>query len=174
MPASIIHIIYYTNFGQNMLIGASDEKICMCGWPFSVETSRILSRLTANRPITVSDVNSSPILSEATRQLDAYFGGSLRQFDLPLLLNGTDFQTTVWENLIKIPYGQTISYSELAERCGNPKAVRAVANSCRANPIVIIVPCHRVIGANGSLTGYAGGLELKKHLIEFEKSSEIS
>jgi len=106
--------------------------------------------------------------TEVIRQLRAYFGGKLKEFDVPLALEGTQFQLSVWRSLQTIPYGQTISYGQLAQRIGNPRAVRAVglANGC--NPIPIIIPCHRVIGSNGSLTGFGGGLANKKKLLELE------
>jgi O-6-methylguanine DNA methyltransferase len=101
-------------------------------------------------------------------QLDAYFHGDLTAFDVPMNLHGTDFQCSVWKQLSAIPYGETISYGELARRVGNPKASRAVGLANGRNPISIIVPCHRVIGANGSLTGYGGGLERKTWLLQHE------
>lgn len=102
-------------------------------------------------------------------QLDAYFKGKLTTFDIELNIQGTDFQKKVWQQLVKIPYGETISYGELAKRIGNPKASRAVGMANGKNPISIIVPCHRVIGKNGSLTGFGGGLEAKKTLLDLEK-----
>ncbi len=106
---------------------------------------------------------------EARRQFDAWFAGTLRQFDLPLAPRGTPFQLRVWEALTSIPYGETISYAELARRIGQPTASRAVGLANGANPLSIIVPCHRVIGANGSLTGYGGGLEAKRFLLDHER-----
>jgi methylated-DNA-[protein]-cysteine S-methyltransferase len=105
---------------------------------------------------------------EVAAQLDAYFAGELSSFDLELNLLGTPFQQGVWSQLCEIPYGETISYGELAQRVANPKASRAVGLANGRNPIAIIVPCHRVIGANGSLTGYGGGLERKTWLLEHE------
>jgi methylated-DNA-[protein]-cysteine S-methyltransferase len=107
---------------------------------------------------------------EVTRQLQEYFAGALREFEIPLFMEGTDFQRRVWKNLQKIPYGETISYGELANRIGNPKAVRAVGAANGQNPLPIIVPCHRVIGSNGSLTGFGGGLEKKRKLLDLESS----
>ena len=101
-------------------------------------------------------------------QLHAYFNGELTAFDVPMNFSGTDFQCSVWRQLSFIPYGETISYGELARRVGNPNASRAVGLANGRNPISIIVPCHRVIGANGSLTGYSGGLERKSWLLEHE------
>ena len=102
-------------------------------------------------------------------QLDEYFAGQRKEFDLPLRLDGTPFQRTVWAALREIPYGETTSYGELADRIGKPTASRAVGLANGKNPIGIIVPCHRVVGANGSLTGYGGGLERKQHLLDFEQ-----
>ena len=107
--------------------------------------------------------------SEAMRQLRAYFAGKLREFDLPLEMEGTEFQLSVWRELRRIPYGATASYLEIARRIGNAKAVRAVGLANGQNPIPIIVPCHRVIGSDGSLTGFGGGMENKRKLLELEK-----
>ena len=112
-------------------------------------------------------------LSETMRQLRAYFAGELRTFDLPLAPQGTPFQLHVWQQLRKIPWGETISYGELATRIGNPKASRAVGLANGANPIAIIVPCHRVIGSNGKLTGYGGGLPIKEFLLALEGSNAL-
>jgi methylated-DNA-[protein]-cysteine S-methyltransferase len=101
-------------------------------------------------------------------QLEAYFKGNLRTFNVPLLPEGTDFQLRVWKELQRIPYGRTMSYLELAHGLGDAKALRAVGRANGANPIAILIPCHRVIGADGSLTGYAGGLERKRALLELE------
>src|SRR6185369_3802341 len=109
-----------------------------------------------------------PMLAEAVRQLEAYFRGELREFKLPLDIQGTSFQTKVWRQLLTIPYGHTRSYQQIAESIGSPLAVRAVGAANGANPIAIVVPCHRVIGSNGKLVGYGGGLPLKKRLLELE------
>jgi methylated-DNA-[protein]-cysteine S-methyltransferase len=107
----------------------------------------------------------------AARQLDAYFAGRLTDFDLPLAPAGTDFQRRVWDGLRAIPYGQTVSYGELARRVGNPAASRAVGLANGRNPIAIVVPCHRVIGTDGSLTGYGGGLDRKRFLLALERGT---
>ncbi|MBN1332792.1 MAG: methylated-DNA--[protein]-cysteine S-methyltransferase [Synergistales bacterium] len=111
---------------------------------------------------------SSPLLEQCRSQLDEYFAGARKSFDLPLLLQGTPFQKSVWEELAKIPYGKTLPYSEIADLIGKPKAVRAVGGANHSNPVSIIIPCHRVIGKNGSLTGYGGGLWRKQWLLEHE------
>lgn len=108
---------------------------------------------------------------ETMRQLDAYFAGELKEFELPLHLVGTEFQLRVWESLRAIPYGETRTYGELAEALGNPGASRAVGLANGKNPVSIVVPCHRVIGASGSLTGYGGGLDRKKRLLAFESGA---
>ena len=110
----------------------------------------------------------SKIFQKCTRQLDEYFSGKRKIFDLPIYQEGTDFQQNVWKELIQIPYGKTITYLQLAQRIGNVKAIRAAAAAKGRNLLWIIVPCHRVIGSNGSLTGYAGGLPMKKWLLEHE------
>lgn len=117
-------------------------------------------------------IHSKEKFMKALFQLEAYFNGELTRFDLELNVSGTDFQKKVWQELVKIPYGETISYSELAKRIGNPNASRAVGMANGKNPISIIVPCHRVIGKNGSLTGFGGGLEAKKNLLELEKRNK--
>ncbi len=109
-----------------------------------------------------------PHLIDAARQLDEYFAGRRTVFDLPLDMAGTPFQRTVWQALTKIPFGRTGSYTEHAQRIGNPDAVRAVGTAIGRNPVSIIVPCHRVIGRSGMLTGYAGGLERKRYLLALE------
>jgi methylated-DNA-[protein]-cysteine S-methyltransferase len=117
--------------------------------------------------------DADPILSAAREQLEAYFDLRLRQFDLPLEPKGTDFQRRVWDSLRAIPYGETISYAELARRIDNPKAVRAVGAANGRNPLMIIVPCHRVIGADGSLTGFGGGIDRKRWLLDHEARARL-
>ncbi len=112
--------------------------------------------------------SSEPVLREAEAQLRAYFAGELRRFDLPLAPRGTSFQLSVWDALLEIPYGSTTSYSELAAAIGRPSACRAVGAANGRNPLAVIVPCHRVIGAAGGLTGYGGGLERKRMLLALE------
>lgn len=108
------------------------------------------------------------VLDEAHAQLDEYFAGKRQHFDLPLSPQGTEFQREVWWKLADIPYGETISYAQLASRIGNPKAMRAVGSANGRNPLSIVLPCHRVIGADGSLTGYGGGLPIKTFLLKLE------
>ncbi|MGW3845912.1 methylated-DNA--[protein]-cysteine S-methyltransferase [Streptomyces fagopyri] len=113
------------------------------------------------------------LLAEPKRQLEAYFARGLKEFDLPMRLAGTPFQRSVWDQLVRIPYGEIRSYGELADALGNPKASRAVGLANGRNPVGIIVPCHRVVGADGSLTGYGGGLDRKRRLLDFERGSAL-
>lgn len=111
---------------------------------------------------------ADPLLQECIFQMKAYFKGHLKEFDLPINLKGTEFQKKVWQKLIELPYGSTDSYLNLARNLGDVKAIRAVASANGKNPIPIVVPCHRIIGSDGSLTGYSGGLWRKKYLLEME------
>ena len=113
------------------------------------------------------------LFGETQEQLEAYFAGELKEFTLQLRLHGTPFQQTVWDQLRRIPYGETRSYGDLADALGNPGASRAVGLANGKNPIGIIVPCHRVVGANGSLTGYGGGLDRKQRLLDFESGAAL-
>lgn len=113
--------------------------------------------------------NETELLKETIKQLEEYFRGVRKDFDLPVEPNGTEFQRRVWKSLIEIPYGETRSYSEIAKAIGNEKACRAVGMANNKNPIPIIIPCHRVIGVNGKLVGYAGGLDVKEKLLKLEK-----
>ena len=123
----------------------------------------------AARPQDCLRNDRNPLLGEAMRQLRAYFAGALREFSLPLDLTGTGFQKRVWCELLAIPYGETRSYGQIAAAIGSPNAGQAVGAANGANPIPIVVPCHRVIGADGKLVGYGGGLALKRRLLELEK-----
>ena len=111
------------------------------------------------------------IINEAFDQLFAYFSGSLKVFSVPFLLNGSEFMKLVWNALCEIPYGETASYKEIAVKIGNPNASRAVGLACNRNPIPIFVPCHRVIGSNGDITGYRGGIDTKIKLLNLEKNN---
>ena len=134
---------------------------------------RGISFQSGNRPAAVESEweRSEEPFREAIAQLDAYFAGLLRRFDLALAPRGTAFQRDVWSALTRIPYGETVSYSELARRIGRPAATRAVGAANGRNPLPIVIPCHRVIGADGSLTGFGGGLPIKRRLLELEAES---
>lgn len=113
--------------------------------------------------------NMSDLTVKAINQIKEYLGGVRKIFDLPIEMNGTEFQFKVWSELCNIPYGETRSYKDIAEKIGNPEAARAVGSANNKNKFMIIVPCHRVVGADGSLTGYAGGIDVKKKLLELER-----
>lgn len=143
--------------------------------------ARILIAEEAGKIVTLSthpqfmppkeDREETPLIKDAFRQLEEYFAGKRRVFDLPLAPQGTPFQQKVWHALQSIPYGETRTYKQIAEQVGNPLGCRAVGMANNKNPIGIIIPCHRVIGANGKLVGYAGGLNLKSRLLELEKGN---
>lgn len=111
------------------------------------------------------------LIKKAYSQLKEYFDGNRNSFDIPISANGTEFQIKVWKELLKIPYGKTATYKEIAENIGNKNASRAVGMANNKNPIAIIIPCHRVIGSNGDMTGYAGGIKIKKFLLDLEKQN---
>ena len=114
----------------------------------------------------------TPLLLQTKKQLAQYFAGERKVFTLPLAPHGTPFQQQVWQALLAVPYGQTVSYGEIARRIGRPKAVRAVGMACNRNPLVIMVPCHRIVGKNGRLVGYAGGVDIKQKLLNLEQAGK--
>ena len=162
-----INIQYHkTKFGE-FIIGSFDKKLCLLDFRY-----RRMRKTLDNRIKKVLNANfveqNDEIIQETISQLNEYFIGKRKEFTIPLLLIGTEFQKNVWETLIKIPYGKTISYLGLAKKVRDEKAVRAVASANGANSIGIIIPCHRIIGTNGDLVGYGGGLPVKKRLLKLE------
>lgn len=150
-----------------LLLGSFGDKLCLCDWQVEKHRSHVDKRLKRILRAEFEE-GTSEVIEQAVLQLDEFFAGKRREFDVPLLFVGTDFQKTVWNELLKIPFGKTISYGEMAQRIGLPKAVRAVANANGANSMSIFAPCHRVIGSDRSLTGYGGGLAAKQMLLELE------
>ncbi|MBE6993110.1 MAG: methylated-DNA--[protein]-cysteine S-methyltransferase [Ruminococcaceae bacterium] len=138
------------------------------GTLYLCEEDGALSRISCDCPDGTE--GTSPLLREAAKQLDEYFLGERKDFDLPLAAHGTPFQMRVWQALRAIPYGETRTYAQIAAAAGSPKAFRAVGQANHVNPLMIVVPCHRVVGADGSLTGYAYGMENKKKLLALEKA----
>ncbi len=162
-----INIQYFNSSCGLFVLASFGDKLCLCDWsnnPCAERNKRRIERYL-NASFTIE---TTSVLEEAKRQLDGYFAGNRKAFTIPLHLVGTDFQQQVWNELLNIPYGATISYKEIAQNIGKPKAVRAVAGAIGANGISILIPCHRVIGSDKSLTGYAGGLKAKKMLLQIE------
>lgn len=137
----------------HLVIGADETGICLLRFGTAPDGAQM---------------RTTPLLCQAATQLNEYFSGRRKQFDLPLSLHGTAFQLACWNALCDIPYGETRSYAQQAAAVGNPRACRAVGMANHVNPVMILVPCHRVIGANGQLTGYAGGLSFKRFLLDLE------
>lgn len=145
-----------------------DRQLCLCDWDTRERRSTMDARIQKNFNARYEE-GSSEILDNMVQELDEYFNGKRVLFDIPVIFSGSDFQRQVWAALLRIPYGTTVSYKELAARVNNPQAVRAVAAAVGANPVSIVLPCHRVIGSDHSLTGYAGGLEAKRLLLDLER-----
>ncbi len=143
---------YNTPIGK-IWIAEKEDKIC------AVSLSKI----------TVGETLETTLIRETHKQLQEYFNKRRKTFEIPLLLNGTEFQKRVWQALMEIPYGKTMTYKEVAAKIGNPSAQRAVGMANHNNKILIIIPCHRVIGQNGKLTGYAGGIDIKQFLLNLEQ-----
>jgi len=165
MYEDIFTSAFATQFGRLRLIARGDA---LCGLLLPGED------LPAKKPLPgdwaeASDCPEHPVLREARAQVLAYLHGSLRVFDLPLAPEGTAFQKMVWEQLLAIPYGQTSTYGELAARIGGKNKARAVGGAAHHNPIALIIPCHRLIGAGGNLVGFGGGLPLKRALLDLER-----
>lgn len=160
---------YHTPCGT-LLLGSLSHKLCLCHWQTKQRREHAEQQLKRKLHASLKE-GTSETIEEAMLQLHEYFTGSRQTFSLPLLLIGTEFQKTVWRKLLQIPFGETISYAQTALRIGSPRAVRAVANAIAANPLAVFVPCHRVIGSNNSLTGYAGGTESKRKLLLLEGTS---
>ncbi|QSZ41828.1 methylated-DNA--[protein]-cysteine S-methyltransferase [Sulfurimonas aquatica] len=164
-----INISYYNKCGVNYRLGSYDEKLCLLESIHSKNRVKTKNRL--QKGLDADYVESEDaVLKQTAKELNEYFEGKRKNFDVPLVMVGSEFQKSVWEALLKIPYSETSTYKDQAKSIGNEKAVRAVANANGANAISIIIPCHRIIGSDGSLTGYAGGLELKQRLLEIEKN----
>lgn len=159
---------YQTPFGE-LILGSIDQQLCLCDWFHRKMRSSIDERIQTGLRAVYSEERSE-LLEEAKKQLSQYFKGERKVFDLPLLLVGSDFQKRVWKALLRIPFGKTESYAGLARTLGDEGAIRAVAAANGANAISIIVPCHRIVGSDGSLTGYAGGLRTKRELLSMENA----
>ncbi len=169
LTPTLVHTRRYATPVGVLLLGDADGRLCLCDWEHSRRHRDNIGRLARCLDATCTPCGS-PLLDRAAAQLDEYFAGRRTAFDLPLHLAGTDFQRSVWEALLAVPYGQTVTYSQLARTIGRPTAVRAVAAACGANALSVVVPCHRAVGADGAPTGYAGGLPAKRFLLDMERS----
>jgi len=167
-----IHIQYHKTKIGEMILGSFDDKLCLLDFRYRKMRQRIDNRIKNGLKSDYIEKDDT-VLSETRVQLDEYLCGLRREFTVSLETVGSDFQKSVWEALIKVPYGSTSSYSQLAKDIGNSNAVRAVANANGANCIGIIIPCHRIIGSNGELVGYAGGLPIKKRLLKLEENYNL-
>ena len=162
----------------SLLLGVDDNAVCLCDWlirpcyaplRFAQRPSAACADLRSSCSSSVTQCPAeSQLLNALKAQLDTYFRGELHTFSLPLRPAGTTFQQSVWAAIAEVPYGQTLSYAALAQNIGKPSAVRAVARAVGANPLALLIPCHRIIGSDGSLTGYAGGLAAKRWLLSLE------
>lgn len=151
-----------------MIAGATDEALCLLEFGERRTLATQLERLRTRLGYTMV-CGGNAVIGRTLGQLEGYFAGALQRFDLPILDPGTEFQRTVWQALRSIPYGETRTYADLAAAVGRPSATRAVARANGDNRIALVIPCHRVIGADGSLTGYGGGLWRKRRLLELER-----
>ncbi len=164
-----IYIQYYKAFGTEFILGSFEESLCLLDYRYRKNREGIDRRLQKGLHSVYVYQNSS-VIKKTRMQLDEYFAQKRNYFDIKLLMVGTTFQKKVWKALLKVSYAQTSSYLNLAKIIKNEKVVRALANANGANAISIIIPCHRIIGADGSLGGYAGGLQMKEKLLNLEKS----
>ena len=164
-----INIQYYKTKYAEFILGSYDSKLCLLDFRYRKMRTTVDDRLQKGLNAKFVEQDDE-ILKETRKQLDEYFDMTRKEFTIPLITVGTDFQKSVWERLVKIPYGTTSSYLQLDKNIDNEKAVRAVANANGANSIAIMIPCHRIIGTNGKLTGFGGGLPLKKRLLELEQN----
>lgn len=150
-----------------LLLGVHGSRLCLCDWMVEGRIEKTLFRIGKYLPPSPSS-DRIEVLDEAARQLDEYFRGERVGFTVPLMPLGTAFRNKVWEELRKVPFGITVSYLDIAAAAGLPASVRVVAGAIGANPLSIFIPCHRVLGSDGSLTGYAGGLPAKSYLLKLE------
>lgn len=163
-----INIQYHRSIVGQLIIGSYSHKLCLLDFRYRKKRTAIDNRL--KKKLNAKFVQQSDeIIETAIKQLKEYLRGKRTKFDIPIIAIGTGFQRRVWNTLKQIPYGETASYLQIAKKINKPKAVRAVANANGANAISIIIPCHRIIGNNGKLVGYGGGLAVKKKLLELEK-----
>ena len=166
-----INIQYYKTKIGELILGSFDGRLCLLDYRYRRMRATVDNRIKKGLEADFVEKNDD-VLSKAIVQLDEYLNGDRTSFDIPVLVVGTDFQKSVWEALMKIPYGKTASYLDIAKFINKKKAVRAVASANGANSISLIIPCHRVIGSNGELVGYGGGVPVKKRLLKLEQNEK--
>ena len=158
---------HQTKIGE-LVLGSLSGKLCLLGFGDREMRRTVDGRIRKKLDAEFVE-QSDKVLEQTMKQVDEYLSGNRKEFDMPLLMVGTDFQKRVWQALTRVPHGATSTYGQIAEDIGSPKAVRAVGNASSVNPISIIVPCHRIIGGDGGLVGYGGGLSVKRRLLELER-----
>jgi methylated-DNA-[protein]-cysteine S-methyltransferase len=164
---SVIAIQYFQTPVGELVLGSFENQLCLCDWRYRAMREAVDNRIK-NGLQARFQVTDNEIIEQTKQQITEYLAGNRKTFDIDLKLVGTDFQQSVWQALSQIPYGKTESYLGLSNALNNPKAIRAVAAANGANAISILIPCHRIIGNNGDLVGYAGGLPAKKKLLTLE------
>ena len=162
-----IYFQYYQSPFGELILGSFEGKLCLCDWRYRKARRAIDSRLQKGLKAVLVE-KDCPVLTTTKKQLNEYFNQQRKTFDLPTITVGTDFQKSVWQALVDVPFGNTSTYLKLAETIENKTAIRAVANANGANALSIIIPCHRIIGSNGNMVGYAGGLPAKAKLLSLE------
>lgn len=162
-----IAIQYYKSPAGQLIVGSFEDQLCLCDWRYRKMRKSIDKRIKAGLKAEYQEA-STKIIELTILQLEEYFTGVRKEFDIPLLFVGSDFQKRIWSALKEIPFGSTETYLGLSRKLGDEKAIRAVASANGANAISIIIPCHRLIGSDGKLVGYAGGLDAKKKLLRIE------
>lgn len=167
-----VSIQYYATPVGELILGDYNNQLCLCDWRFRKMRAEVDSRILKGLQASFVEKKST-LLTETQQQLEDYFAKKRTSFDLPLLFVGTDFQQSVWNALLKVEFGKTQTYLGLSKQLNNPKAIRAVAAANGANALSIIVPCHRIVGSNQELIGYAGGLAAKKKLLALEQGNQL-
>ena len=168
-----IIIQYFKSPVGELIMGDFHEKLCLCDWRYRRMRQTIDKRILGGLDGSFKE-GETTVMETAQHQLNEYFAAERIEFDIPLLMVGTSFQKTVWNELLKIPFGKTESYLGLSRKIGNEKAIRSVAAANGANAISIMIPCHRIIGSDGKLTGYGGGLQAKRTLLQLEMYNQSS
>jgi methylated-DNA-[protein]-cysteine S-methyltransferase len=166
-----ISIQYFKTPLGELILGSYEDRLCLCDWQYRRMRDAIDDRIQKGLNAYYQE-EETDVIQTASQQLNEYLDGERMVFEIPLKMVGSPFQQSVWDELLNIPYGKTKSYMEISRMVSNEKAIRAVAAANGANAVSIIIPCHRVVGSNGELTGYAGGIQVKKKLLQLEKSGK--